>query len=89
MPGTIWLKFKMSKCKLFQCKLTYLDHVVSATGVEPDSEKTKVLEDWQLNLPKNSQQLQTFLGSRIAGYYRSFVKNFAKIAEPLYHLVGG
>ena len=85
--GEYGLKLKMSKCKLFQRRLTYLGHVVSAAGVEPDPEKTKVLEDWRLNPPKNSQQLQTFLG--FAGYYRSFVKNFAKIAEPLYHLVGG
>ena len=85
--GEYGLKLKMSKCKLFQRKLTYLGHVVSAAGVEPDPEKTKVLEDWWLNPPKNSQQLQTFLG--FAGCYRSFMKNFAKIAEPLYHLVGG
>ena len=85
--GEYGLKLKMSKCKLFQRKLTYLGHVVSAAGVEPDPEKTKALEDWRLNPPKNSQQLQTFLG--FAGYYRSFVKNFAKIADPLYHLVGG
>ena len=85
--GEYGLKLKMSKCKLFQRKLTYLGPVVSAAGVEPDPEKTKVLEDWRLNPPKNSQQLQTFLG--FAGYYCSFVKNFAKIAEPLYHLVGG
>ena len=85
--GEYGLKIKMSKCKLFKHKLTYLGHVVSAAGVEPDPEKTKVLEDWRLNPPTNSQQLQTFLG--FVGYYRSFVKNFAKIAEPLYHLVGG
>lgn len=85
--GQYGLKLKISKCKLFQRKLTYLGHVVSAVGVEPDPEKTKVLEDWRLNPPKNSQQLQTFLG--FAGYYRSFVENFAKIAEPLYRLVGG
>lgn len=85
--GEYGLKLKMSKCKLFQRKLTYLGHVVSAAGVEPDPEKTKALEDWRLTPPKNSRQLQTFLG--FAGYYRSFVKNFAKIADPLYRLVGG
>ena len=85
--GEYSLKLKMSKCKLFQRKQTYLGHVVSAAGVELDPEKTKVLEDWPLNPPKNSQQHQTFLG--FAGYYRSFVKNFVKIAETLYHLVGG
>ena len=75
----------MSKCKLFQPKLTYLGHVVSAASVEPDPEKTNVLEDWRLSPPKNLLQLQTFLG--FVGYHRSSVKNF-KIAKPLYHLVG-
>ena len=42
--GEYGLKLKMSKCKLFQRKLTYLGHVVSAAGVEPDPEKTKVLD---------------------------------------------
>ena len=72
--GQYGLKLKMSKCKLFQSKLTYLGHVVSATSMEPDPEKTKVLEDWQLNPPKNSQQLQIFLG--FAGYCHSFLKNW-------------
>ena len=39
--GEYGLKLKTSKCKLFQRKLTYLGHVVSAAGVEPDPEKTK------------------------------------------------
>ena len=56
------LKLKTSKCKLFQGKLTYLSHVVSAAGVVPDLEKTKGLKDWWINPPKNLQQLQTFLG---------------------------
>ena len=46
--GEYGLKLKMFKCKLFQRKLTYLGHVVSAAGVEPDPEKTKVLEHWSL-----------------------------------------
>ena len=46
--------------------------------MEPDREKIKVLEDWQLNPPKNSQQLRPFLG--FAGYYRTYM-NFGKIAE--------
>ena len=31
---------RLSKCKLFQCKMTYLGHVVSAASVEPDPGKT-------------------------------------------------
>ena len=78
--GEYGLKLKMSKCKLFQPKLTYLGHIVSAASMEPDPEKTNVLEDWQLNPSKNSLQLQTILG--LVGYHRSFVKNF-KLAKPL------
>ena len=85
--GEYGLKLKISKSKLFERKMTYLGRIIRAAGVEPDPEKTKVLKDRRLYPPKNSQQLQTFLG--FTGYYRSFVKNFAKIAEPLYHLVGG
>ena len=34
--------------------------------------------------PKNEKELQRFLG--MCNYYRRFVKNFAKIARPLYDL---
>ena len=37
--GKLVLKLRPSKCKLFQTKLTYLRHVVSENGVEPDPEK--------------------------------------------------
>ena len=70
-----------SKCKLFQTKPTYLGHVVSENGVEPDPEKISALPKWLENPPRNRKELQTFLG--FAGYYRNFVEGFAKIAAPL------
>jgi hypothetical protein len=66
------LKLKPSKCKLFQTKLTYLGHVVSENGVEPDPKKISALPKWLENPPRNRKELQTFLG--FAGYYRNFVK---------------
>ena len=65
------LKFKPSKGELFQTKLTYLGHVVSEDGVEPDSEKISAFLKWLENPPKIPKELQTFLG--FAGYYRHFV----------------
>ncbi|CAB4040665.1 Hypothetical predicted protein, partial [Paramuricea clavata] len=44
--GEFGLKLKPSKCKLFQTKLTYLGHVVSENGVEPDPEKISALPKW-------------------------------------------
>ena len=81
------LKLKPSKCRFFQKKVTVLGHVVSENGVEPDPSKISDLREWLSNPPADHKQLQTFLG--FAGYYRSFVDNFSKIAEPLYRLVGG
>ncbi|CAB3989530.1 Hypothetical predicted protein [Paramuricea clavata] len=83
--GEFGLKLKPSKCKLFQTKLTYLGHVVSENGVEPDPEKISALPKWLENPPRNRKELQTFLG--FAGYYRNFVEGFAKIAAPLYDLI--
>lgn len=81
------LKLRPSKCKFFQKKVAVLGHVVSENGVEPDPSKVSALREWLSHPPADSKQLQTFLG--FAGYYRSFVDNFSKLAEPLHHLIGG
>jgi hypothetical protein len=83
--GELVLKLRPSKCKLFQTKLTYLKHVVSENGVEPDPVKISALPKWLENPPRNRKELQTFLG--FAQYYRNFVEGFAKIAAPLYDLI--
>ena len=79
------LKLKPSKCKLFQTKLTYLGHVVSKDGVEPDPEKISALPKWLENPPKTRRELQAFLG--FAGYYRNFDEEFATIAAPLHQMI--
>ena len=79
------LKLKPAKCQLFQTRIRCLGHVVSAEGIEPDPDKTAPLREWLNSPPKSAKELQTFLG--FAGYYRSFVKNFSKIAEPLRRLL--
>ena len=81
------LKLKPSKCHFFQKKVTVLGYVMSENGVEPDPSKISALREWLSNPPADHKQLETFLG--FAGYYRSFVDNFSKLAEPLYRLVGG
>ena len=55
---------------------------VSAAGVKPDPSKTKAVSDYPT--PKNVHELRQFLG--LANYYRRFVQNFSKIAEPLHQL---
>lgn len=57
----------------------FLGHIVTSEGVKPNPEKIKLIKDWPI--PKNEKELRGFLG--ILGYYRKFVKDFAKIAKPL------
>lgn len=78
------LKLKPSKCHLFQEQISYLGHVVSAKGVATDPDKCKTVINWKV--PRSVTELRTFMG--LAGYYRRFVKDFSKIAAPLYELIG-
>ncbi len=77
------LKVKPSKCSLAKSSIKYLGHVISAEGISMDKDKVKAVNDFPI--PKNMRQLQTFLG--LTGYYRRFIKDYAKIAKPLFDLL--
>lgn len=73
------------KCSWAQRELLYLGHIVSAEGVRPDPTKVSAITDWPR--PKTVTQVRSFLS--VAGYYRRFIKGFAKIAGPLYDFTKG
>ena len=79
------LKLKPSKCEFFKTKVTYLGHVVSESGVETDPDKINSLATWPE--PDNVKALRSFLG--FTGYYRRFIKDYAKIVKPLNDLLVG
>ena len=56
-----------------------MGHMVSAVGVEVDSEKTKAMAEYPV--PVNLKTIQRFLD--MAGWYHRFVPNFSELAEPL------
>ena len=66
-------------------EVKYLGHVVSEDGIRTDPDKTEALKTWPV--PHNIKTLRSFLG--FAGYYRRFVKNYAKIIKPLNDLLVG
>ena len=79
------LKLKPSKCHLFQPKVKYLGHVVTEAGVTPVADKVRAVSEWPQ--PKTVRELRAFLG--LVGYYRRFIKDFAKVAMPLHGLLVG
>jgi len=73
------LKAKPSKCVLFRSPIDFLGHIVSADGIQPQPDKLAAIRDWPT--PHCLRDVRAFCG--LASYYRKFVNDFAKIAEPL------
>ena len=65
--------------QFFSKEIQYLGHILSATGIRPLPAKTHAIQHMQP--PMTPKQVRAFLG--LVGYYRKFIKGFAKIAKPL------
>lgn len=78
------LKLEPKKCQLFCTTVKFLGHVLTPQGVQTDPDKIIAVAEWPR--PLNLHELRQFMG--LASYYRRFVKGFAKVAAPLYRLVG-
>ena len=76
------LKLKLKKCAFFKEETEYLGFVISKDGVKPDPKKVEAIRD--LPEPKSVREIRGFKG--MCSYYRRFVPNFSKIAEPLIDL---
>ena len=77
------LAIKLSKCKFCYSEITFLGHKLDAEGIHTLDDKIEAVRKFPA--PKNVDELRQFLG--LCGYYRSFVKDFSKIAEPLFKLL--
>ena len=73
------LSMKLSKCHFFAKEMQYLGHILGIEGIKPVPAKTEAIK--AMHPPVNPIQVCTFL--RLVGYYRKFIKNFAKIVKPL------
>ncbi|XP_070021859.1 uncharacterized protein [Nicotiana sylvestris] len=56
--------------------IAFLDHVISAEGIQVDPKKIAAVKDWPR--PISATKIRSFLG--LAGYYRQFVEGFSSIA---------
>lgn len=73
---------KLSKCEFFKDEVEYLGFRIGKNGVSTDPGKIQAIVNWPI--PTSVRDVRSFLG--LAGFYRKFVKDFSKIATPLYNL---
>ena len=78
------LRLKPKKCAFARRKAIYLGHVISAAGIEVDPRKVEKVRNYPR--PSNLKTQRQFLG--LASYYRRFIPQFSKVANPLNALTG-
>lgn len=71
------------KCHIGMAKVTYLGHVFSAAGMEPDPQKVAAVHD--STTPTNMSELWSLL--RLASYYWHYTLHFTDITAPLHRLM--
>ncbi len=72
------LKVKLTKCEFLKSKITFLSHTVDGDGIHTMDDKISAIKNFPQ--PQNVQKVRFFLG--LCGYYRPFIRGFARIASP-------
>jgi transposase InsO family protein len=81
------LVVKLNKCKFAQKEVKFLGHVISHNIIKTNPEAVAAIKNWQRPLGGGKTAVTAvrgFLG--MAGWYRKFIPNFAKVARPLVNL---
>lgn len=81
------IKLKPSKCELFKHEVRYLGRIVSDEGSKVDPADTIAVRALKDKRPSNVGELRSVMG--LLSYYRQYIKDFSRIAGPLYNLLKG
>ena len=79
------VKLKPKKCSLFKREVCFLGRIVSGDGYRMDSGCVRAIEKLKEARPKSVGEVRQLAG--ILSYYRRYIKNFAKVARPIYDLL--
>ena len=79
------LHLKPMKCELFQKQITYMGHLVSEEGIQPNLKGIKAVKNWPQ--PTTVTKVRQFLG--FVNHYHQFIKGYSKITWLLTPLMAG
>jgi len=77
------LVLNYEKCHFMVDQGIVLGHVVSSKGIKVDKAKIDTVKN--LPYPSSMREIRSFLGH--AGFYQRFIKDFSKIATPMYQFL--
>lgn len=77
------LTINRTKSKFCRSEVKYLGFLVNEYGLMIDPEKTEAIRSYKR--PKTLRQIRRFIG--MSSWYRKFIKDYAKIIEPINKLV--
>lgn len=75
---SINLKIQIDKCSFMKKETEFLGHVITEEE-KPNPNKIDAIKN--VTIPKTQHEIKSFLG--LSGYYRKFVKDYAKVAQPM------
>ena len=79
------VKLKPQKCKLFKREVVFLGRVVSENGYKLDPSSVGPVLRLKESNPKTVNEVRKLMG--FLNYYRRYIKDFSRIAKPIYDLV--
>lgn len=79
------MKISGEKSHFFTTSIEFLGHIIKNGRITVDPQKTETIQNYPI--PKTLKELRAFLG--LTGYYRKFIRDYAKVVKPLtIHLRG-
>ena len=79
------LTLNFHKCQFAQTRVPFVGYIVGSGGFVPDPSKIEAIKN--MKEPQTKTEVRRALG--VFSFYRSHVKDFARIAQPLTDLTGG
>ena len=76
------LRLNPAKCYFGYTEIKFLGHLISKEGIKPDPDKIRAVQDCRE--PIDPKSARSYIG--FCSWYRRYIKDFAKIARPLYDL---